>query len=509
MDDPLPVGTAIDAPLVEAWLQCERRAWLEVRAPELGNRSDGLTRYLAAQRADLRSLLPVVLGGGEAPRVPPPRPARLRRTPRAVRENAGPCFDPALGAPLASLVPAATRHPIQVVAAFDALRSDEDGVELIVLANGTRVRDHHVRGLALASLLAAHHGIATRRATVLHVDRRGRAAAPHTLLAGADVTDRCLTQRARLPRRLVAVAASLRAPHEPATATGAHCLHPRRCPFYERCWAPATTPPVDGVEGLRPSTRRAWRSAGWHTLADVPADVPGLTPAEREAVGDARIARPRIRHGNLDEALARLVHPVAYLDIEFATPALPMLEDTAPFETLPFQFSVHVEAADGSVRHVDHLVGDPATEPRGALAGRLADVLGDTGSVVVYDAASERRLLRLLQNRVDGAAAARLGAAAGRLWDLLAVVQASVRHPGFGARWSLKRVAATLAASSYDEVRLSDGLTAQAEWRRWLRSHDPVAQEALRRYCDADSHAMLEIVRVLRAWRRDPPGRGA
>lgn len=60
-------------------------------------------------------------------------------------------------------------------------------------------------------------------------------------------------------------------------------------------------------------------------------------------------------------------------------------------------------------------------------------------------------------------------------------------------------------ASSYDEVRLSDGMTAQAGWRRWLRSHDPVTQEALRRYCDADSHAMLQFVRVLRARLRDPP----
>jgi hypothetical protein len=84
-----------------------------------------------------------------------------------------------------------------------------------------------------------------------------------------------------------------------------------------------------------------------------------------------------------------------------------------------------------------------------------------------------------------------------------------VRHPGFGARWSLKRVAAALAPSSYDGVRLVDGLTAQAEWRRWLRSHDPATREALLRYCAADSYAMVEIVRVLRTWPRDAPGAAA
>ncbi len=508
MDDALPIGTAIDAPLVEAWLQCERRAWLQAHVPEVGNRSDGLTRYLATQRADLRALLPDVLGGG-APGAPPPRPVRLRRTADALRHRGGPCIDPALEAPLTSLVPAAPTRPTRVVGLFDALRAGRDGAELIVLANGTRARDHHVRGLALASLLAAHQGIATRKATVLHVDRRGRAAAPHTLLVAADVTDRCLAQRARVPRRLAAVAASLHAPHEPATATGPHCLHPRRCPFVEHCWAPAATGPVDGVQGLRPSTRRAWRSAGWHTLSEVPGDAPGLTAAERQAVDDARTGRPRILRGRMDEALARLRYPIAYLDIEFATPAVPILEDAAPFETLPFQFSVHLEAVDGSVRHVEHLVGDLSTDPRDALAERLAAALGGTGSVVVYDAASERRLLRVLRARVAGAAAARLDAAADRLWDLLDVVQTSVRHPGFGAGWSLKRVAAALAPASYDEVRLADGLMAQAEWRRWLRSREPGAQDALRRYCAADSHAMLEIVHVLRSWLRDPPNAAA
>jgi len=157
------------------------------------------------------------------------------------------------------------------------------------------------------------------------------------------------------------------------------------------------------------------------------------------------------------------------------------------------------------VRHAEHLVSDVTSVPRGALAEALAGVLGDAESVVVYDAASERRLLGTLRTTASVGAASRLEEASDRLWDLLAVLQETVRHPGFAARWNLKGVAAALGASSYDEVRLDDGLTAQAEWRRWLRTGDHGAQEALLRYCAADSHAMLEIVQVLRSWLRDPP----
>ena len=125
MDDALPIGTAIDAPLVEAWLQCERRAWLQAHTPTLEARSDGLARYLATQRADLRSVLPHAVGGGAAAHAPPPMSVRLRRTTEAVKESAPLCMDPAFVAPLASFVScdAATRT-LDVLATLDALRGD-------------------------------------------------------------------------------------------------------------------------------------------------------------------------------------------------------------------------------------------------------------------------------------------------------------------------------------------------------------------------------------------------
>ena len=506
MDGPLPTGITIDASLLEGWLQCERRAWLKLHTPAVEIRPDGLARYLGTQRADLRSLLTNVLGGGAGDVSLPPMSVRRRQASDAPQERNDLYIDPAFETPLASLAPDGSgTHPLRVRATVDALRRADEAWELIVLATGTRVRDHHVRRLALASLVARDRGIRTHRATVLHVDRSGHRNAPSTLLAAVDVTDRCLELRARLPRRLAAVAASLSSPREPATATGSHCLRPRRCPFVEHCWAHAGPRHIERVPGLRASTRRAWRSAGWNELDDVPDDAPGLTKEEREALGDALAERTRVRLEALRSALDRLRFPIAYLDIEFATPAVPLLDDCAPFETLPFQFSVHVEKRDGTVRHAEYLVSDVATDPRSDLAEALAGVLGETGSVVVYDAASERRLLQALQGTVSGAAAAHLEAAEDRLWDLLAVLQETVRHPGFAARWDLKGVAATLAPGSYADVQLSDGLTAQAEWRTWLRTRDPAAQEALLRYCAADSRAMLEIVRVLRGWLRDPP----
>lgn len=500
-----PDGIVIDAPLLEGWLQCERRAWLQVHAPEASSGPDGLARHLARQRADLRVPFQQALGRRTDPaRTPPPMPERVSRTAEALRGDATLLFDPAFMVSwTAPGPPRAFPSPFRVLGSADALRRTNLDWELVALTSGARIRDHHLRRLALASLAAVEQHVRVGRAAVMHVDRQGRSSAPHSLLASVDVTDACFEQRGRLPRRLEALAASLAAQREPVTAIGSHCSRPRRCPFMERCWSPAQGRHVERVGSLRTATRRAWRSAGWLTLDEVPGDAPGLDPEEREAVSDARSNRVRIERGILSAALADLHFPVAYLDIEFATSAVPLVEDGAPFEALPFQFSVHMEYRDGTLRHAEHLAGDLSVDPRPALAEALADILSSSHSIVVYDDSAERTLLQVLRSHAGENAAARLGEASDRLWDLLAVLQRTVRHPGFGAGWDLKTVASTLAPASYRGLTLTDGLSAQVEWRTLLRTGAPASREALRRYCAADSRAMVEIIRVLRTWARD------
>ena len=281
-----PDGIVIDAPLLEGWLQCERRAWLQVHAPEASSGPDGLARHLARQRADLRVPFQQALGSRtDAALASPPMPERVRRTAEALRGDATLLFDPAFVVSWTAPPPPRTiPSPLRVLGSADALRRTNLDWELIALTSGARIRDHHLRRLALASLAAVEQHVRVGRATVVHVDRQGRRSAPHSLLASVDVTDACFEQRGRLPRRLEALAASLAAQREPATAIGSHCSRPRRCPFMERCWGPAQGRHVERVGSLRTATRRAWRSAGWRTVDEVPGDAPGLDPEEREAV---------------------------------------------------------------------------------------------------------------------------------------------------------------------------------------------------------------------------------
>lgn len=491
MDRPQQRASVVDAALLEAWLRCERRAWLQYHAPDLAAPADGLATLLSVQRADLSRLLRS-------------RHAGVASAPDGTSPAAAPA-PPTFGARFETPLQALTRYPRQpgqVVlarASIDLLERgpEPDGWTAAALATGTRVREHHVRRLALAGMVAGTHGVQAGRAWVIHLDRGASRDQGVPRLRTVDVSDRYREQRARLPGRLEALMASLRPSREPETRVGPHCLRPRRCPFADLCWEGVGRHSIYAVWGLGIGTRRAWRAAGWLRVDDVPRDAPGASPAEGAALDDARAGRVRIDRSGLRQALARLAYPVAYLDIEFATPAIPLVPGTAPFDPLPFQFSLHLERRDGSVEHRDELRADVDEDPRPPLAARLARALDGAGSVVVYDAASEGRLLEVLAGAAPGDAE-RLRGAARRLWDLLEVVRSTVRHPGFAARWDLKSVASTLAPGTYGDLALDNGAGAQALWRRSLKTRTSEVERTLRAYCASDSGAMLGIVRALR-----------
>lgn len=482
----------LDGPLLEAWLQCELRSWLEVHAAAEAAEPDGLQRLLAMQRAELLELLTSQEDSGSHGTS---GRARTGRRPRRPSRVVGAAFQ----APLADLLAAlpAIEPEAVVRGSVDLVETTATGTSLVVLASGTRVREHHLRRLGLALVLAPSSGLGDVHAQVLTVDRSpSRRLAPARLLH-VDVSDRAREEARRMPLRLTALAASLSSERPPATAIGPHCRRPHRCPFIARCWAPYRDRSIYQVAGLRATTRGALRSAGWVRIDDISAAAPGLTPAEATALRDAREGRVRIDRAGLQAFLATLAFPIAYLDLEFATPAVPLVAGMAPFEPLPFQFSVDLERLEGAVEHLEDLSTDLKTDPRPALAAKLATVLDQAGSIVVYDASSEQRLLAVLA-RASPAHAGALERARNRIWDLLAVLQQTVRHPGFAGRWDLKRVASVLTDVRYASFAVRDGLSAQTLWRKSLASRLPATERSLREYCAADSRAMLAIVQDLR-----------
>jgi hypothetical protein len=208
-----------------------------------------------------------------------------------------------------------------------------------------------------------------------------------------------------------------------------------------------------------------------------------------------------------------LVFPLWFMDFETYMPGLPIFAGTRPWQQIPFQWSLHVQEADGEVRHDEFLKAD-GSDPRRAFAEALIDAVGPTGSVVVYNKGMESTRLRELARDLPDLAAP-LQAIDDRIVDLLPIVRQSVYHSDFHGSRSLKSVTPVLAPHlSYDELALKAGMQAMQAYEVITapETSDAERQELradLLKYCSLDTLAMVEVLRRLQILATEKEGHDA
>jgi hypothetical protein len=205
----------------------------------------------------------------------------------------------------------------------------------------------------------------------------------------------------------------------------------------------------------------------------------------------------------VDEGLARALdawaHPIAFLDFETVSFAIPRFPGTGPWHKVPVQFSAHT--SDGA--HSAYLAPDGA-DPRAELAQALLDACACTGAVVAYHASFERGRLKELAAAVPDLAEPLMDLH-DRVVDLEPVVYNHVYHPDFRGSFSLKAVLPALVPdASYAGLAITDGGQAQLELARLLYGEALPPAEAARlredllAYCERDTWGMVRLYERLR-----------
>jgi predicted RecB family nuclease len=90
-----------------------------------------------------------------------------------------------------------------------------------------------------------------------------------------------------------------------------------------------------------------------------------------------------------------------------------------------------------------------------------------------------------------------------RLWDLFPIIRDHYYHPAFGGSYSIKSVLpAMVPALAYDDLAIKEGGHAASQYYRmvfvetdWVER--AAIEEALLRYCERDTLAMVELRRAL------------
>jgi hypothetical protein len=472
-----------------AYCQCPRRLWLEQYSPEL-----------EAESADTNALLAIGRAVGEQARQVYGRAGGTRVTSDQGLRHAIAATEALLAAGGDSPIFEATFNHDGTVVQVDIFDRTTTTPRIVEVKSSTSVRDHHALDCAIQAWTVVQTGQAVGRVALAHINNAFTYAGDDNydeLFVEADLTDDVERLTQTVPGLVERARATLSDLDEPDTPVGPQCFAPYPCPFFDHC-APQGEYPVLALGGKQEQLI-GWLRQGHRDLRDVPEEELG-SPAQRTISRQTRLGRPHVG-AEAAAFVAALEFPRYYLDFESVAFAVPRWAETRPYEQLPFQWSVHVDAGSGAPEPRAFLDLSGAA-PMRACAETLIAALGNAGPVIVYSS-YERRILGELARRFADLAPA-LDAIVSRLVDLLPVVREHYYDPRMLGSWSIKSVLPTIGAAldygALGEVR--DGLAAQAAYREAIEPKTSTERrEQLRRdmldYCSHDTLALVELVAFL------------
>ena len=474
-------------------VQCHRRLYLEIHQPALATPPDASMQAILDMGTEIGVLAQQRFRGGVLVK------SGFRQREAAIAETAALLQDQGI---LAIFEGAFEHEGVLVrVDILERVRNGEGGSScwrLIEVKSATRVKDVHLDDLSIQSHVVQGAGLRLEATCLMHIDTgylyQGGEVDLQALFSIEDVSEAVTDRRGLVPERLAAMKATLLNGDPPMIEPGQHCHTPYECPFWAHCTKEKPQRWIYQLPGKKEIVSQLVRQ-GIMTIDDIPDEI-RLSDVQRKVKDNVEWMS-----SDLGRILRSLSYPIHHLDAETVMLARPRFPSTRPYQSLPVQWSNHIELESGEVMHQEFLHGE-ASDPRRRWVEALIESLGETGSIVVYSAYEESLIRQLAEAFPEFKSA--LNSIMKRLWDLLPVIKNHYYHPAFNGSYSIKSVLpAVLPSLGYDDLAIQEGGQAAAEYYRmvfvetdWVE-RDSI-REALLRYCERDTLAMVELRRALR-----------
>ena len=384
-----------------------------------------------------------------------------------------------------------------------------DQWDLIEVKQSTGIKDYHIDDMSLQKYAFVGAGYNIRKSILMHINneyvREGDLDLKQ-LFVLEDCSEAVSEKLSEVKAKLEDLINVVNSEMEPQLKIGDQCSSPFECNYMDYCWNHIPAYSVYNV--LRGTKLENLLAEGIVEIKDIPGDY-NVTDRESIAIDSYKNNSVNIDKNGINEFLQSLIYPLYYLDYETIFPAIPLFDNSKPYQQIPFQFSLHIqEQPGGELQHIEFLHRNNG-DPREAFAETLIKNCGDSGSVVVYNQGFESRINRELGLTLPEYKAA-LDDINDRMVDLLVPFRSRyLYHPKMQGSASIKSVLpAFVPELSYDELEIGDGGTASLMYLSCIKDSVPAAEKEmiydnLKTYCCLDTLAEVRLIEVLNSYISD------
>ncbi len=381
--------------------------------------------------------------------------------------------------------------------------ADAESWDIIEVKSSTSVKDIHIQDAAYQRYCCIKSGLNIQRCHIVVINNqyvKEGEISPEGLFNRHDITEDVLTISGDIPSQVEEMFEVINRETCPEMIIGPHCRDPYECPLTE-CWEHL---PDSSVFTLYYGGKKSFDlyDRGIMSMKDIPGDykLSEKQTIQKESLvtGETYLNKEAIKG-----FLAFLEYPLYYMDFETINPAVPLFDGTRPYQHTPFQFSVHlVRDAHSNPEHYSFLA-EGTQDPRPGLLEELQKILGDSGSIIVYNKGFEEGVLKEMGNgfpEYENWVKQVLN----RIVDLFVPFRNfDYYHPSQKGSASLKTVLPAVTGRGYEELDIADGQLASLQFEKV--AYGEVSDEErkrvrsdLEKYCGLDTEGMIWIVDKLR-----------
>lgn len=389
----------------------------------------------------------------------------------------------------------------------DILVKDETGWKVYEVKSSTQVKQVNLLDAAFQYCVITNCGLELADISLIVLntayERTGELDL-HQLFRVESVYKRVIKLQERVQRDIAVFFDTLDAPSIPETDIGPQCSDPYYCDFHSYCWKHIPEYSIFNISRLSADKKWELYRLGILKFEDIPPDFKLNDRQWQQVVaelkGETHIDREAVRR-----FLHELIYPLYFLDFESFQPAVPLFDNSKPYQQVVFQYSLHkLDHVLALPVHKSFLAESDGSDPRIPFIHQLIADIGETGDIIVFNRTFEASRLNEIAVNFPKFKF-QISNIVSRMKDLMLLFQHRLYYvPEMRGSYSIKQVLPALVPGfSYDNLAIGDGGSASHAFMSLYSGLDEekirVVRENLLEYCKLDTLAMVEILKVLRS----------
>jgi hypothetical protein len=381
----------------------------------------------------------------------------------------------------------------------DLIIPNKDMWDLYEIKSSTEAKDVHVTDLAFQKYVLEKSGLKVNKSFVIHLNKeyikKGKIN-PKKLVKIEEVTNKVNTVGG-FKENIEEFKKIMQMPEYTDLHISQNCNKPYSCPLKKECWE---TLPKNHVLQLT-NWRVYWNlfHNGIIELEDVPEDT-RLNEKELTII-KALKKNPQINKTEIKRFLNKLNYPLYHFDFETFDTAIPIYNQSKPYQKIPFQYSLHIEQKNGKIEHKEFLATGKK-DPRIELLKQMKSDLKGKGDIIVFNKSFEISVMKKLSEDFPENKKW-LYQAMDRIIDLAEPFQKfhyyNKKQKG---SYSIKKVLPAITGKSYSELEINNGADASMLYfythiKPNKKLNKKKIRENLLKYCGLDTEAMIWIINEL------------